>query len=86
MNPLPRSSHMHTRRDWIIKGARWGGLLVLGGIAVRLGWRGRGACELLHPCGACPQFAGCGLPKARQAQQPPTPRPTGAGPARPPAS
>lgn len=67
---------MNTRREWIVRNARWGGLLVLGGIVARLAARGDATCELQHPCGACPQFAGCGLPKAKEARPATTTQPS----------
>ena len=65
MNGIQGMAIMHHRRD-ILRGClRWGGLLVLGGGASLLGWRGaRGTCPRGNPCGACPLFTDCRLPGA----------------------
>jgi hypothetical protein len=65
---------MHQRRD-ILRGClRCGGLLALGGIATTLGGRARrNECPRGNPCGGCPGFAGCGLPKALEAKTRNTP-------------
>lgn len=56
---------MNQRREVLRASLRFGGLLVLGGIATALGWRSsRKPCVRPNPCGACPLFTGCDLPKA----------------------
>jgi len=65
MNPRESNSGMSQRRDILRGGLRCGGLLVLGGVASALGWRSlHGQCPRTNPCGGCPLFADCGLPKA----------------------
>jgi len=65
----PRIGGMHKRRDILHGGLRWGGLLVLGGVASALGWRSRDVtCVRTNPCGACPALAGCALPQAHAAK------------------
>lgn len=62
---------MQTRRELLRSCARGGALLALGGIVVRLASRRfDGNCVRVLPCGGCPHFTGCELPKA-QAQRPP---------------
>ena len=73
MNAMQRSSAMKSRREILLNCARGGGLLALGGVAAVLGWRSlHGTCLRSHPCGACPLFTGCELPKALE-NRPPTP-------------
>ncbi|MEI6653223.1 MAG: hypothetical protein WCP45_00505 [Verrucomicrobiota bacterium] len=57
------------RRD-ILRGClRCGGLLALGGGAAALGWRSlHVTCPRTDPCGGCPLFSACGLPKALDAK------------------
>jgi hypothetical protein len=75
MTAMPRSPAMKSRREILRTWARGGGLLALGGIATVLGWRSvRGTCPRSHPCGGCPLFSGCELPKAL-ANRPPSPTP-----------
>lgn len=59
-----------TRREFLTRYARWGGLAALGAVTARLVWNGRGTCQSPSPCGACPLFSGCALPKAQAAQSP----------------
>ncbi|MEI7908457.1 MAG: hypothetical protein WCK77_02360 [Verrucomicrobiota bacterium] len=83
MNTPESTSAMIQRRD-ILRGClRCGGLLALGGVAASLGWHSlHGECQRTNPCGGCPLFDGCGLPKARdvKSQASPDPKP---GPAQP---
>jgi hypothetical protein len=60
-----------TRRDFLIRYARWGGLAALGAVAARLAWTGRdGACPTAaSPCGSCQWLGRCVLPKAVSAKQ-----------------
>ncbi len=59
------------RREFLRNGLRGGALALLGGAASMLAWRSsRGNCARTHPCGACPLFSGCVLPKAVDAKQP----------------
>ncbi len=59
-----------TRREFLIRYARWGGLAALGAVAARLAWTGRdGPCPTPSPCGSCQWFGRCALPKAVSAQQ-----------------
>ena len=61
---------MNQRREVLRASLRFGGLLVLGGIATALGWRSaRKPCVRPNPCGACPLFTGCDLPKAVEAKK-----------------
>lgn len=64
-----------TPRREILRGClRLGGLLTLGGVASLLGWRGaNGKCVRTNPCGGCPLFSGCDLPKANKAKKNPPP-------------
>lgn len=80
MNPSPPKSAMNSRREILVRCARWGGLLALGGIAARLGWQSRGKCDLPSACGGCPLFSGCALPKAGEARRQPAPPPAPATP------
>ena len=73
MKPDSRNPAMTTRREILTRCARWGSLLALGGIAARLGWNGGGKCDRPSPCGGCPLFAGCALPKAAETLQQPPP-------------
>ncbi|MCX6874781.1 MAG: hypothetical protein NTW21_13380 [Verrucomicrobia bacterium] len=70
---------MQNRRD-ILRGClRGGGLLALAGLASALGWRSlHGKCLRADPCGGCPGFSGCGLPKAMQSKRAGTAHPTAA--------
>lgn len=61
---------MKHRRVILRDGLRCGGLLALGGIASALGWRSlNGTCLRGSPCGACPLFTGCDLPKANEVKR-----------------
>lgn len=63
---MPRMNH---RRDILRVGLRCGGLIALGGLAAWLTQRnGHGACLPTHPCGTCPGWPTCDLPKAREAK------------------
>jgi len=56
---------MIKRREILRSCLRGGSLVLLGGIVSLLGLRGtRGNCLRAHPCGNCPLFSGCDLPKA----------------------
>lgn len=69
MNPLQSNSSMIPRRDFLRDCLRGGGLLALGGAATALAWRSlHGPCPRANPCGDCPEFTGCELPKARDAK------------------
>ncbi len=59
---------MSGRREVLRNGFRAAGLAGLAGLATVLGLRSRRAkeCREVRPCGGCPWFDGCGLPKARQ--------------------
>jgi hypothetical protein len=60
---------LHHRREILLGCLRCGGLLALGGLATALGWRSlHGHCLRAHPCAGCPVYAGCDLPKAREAK------------------
>lgn len=62
--------HMIHRREFLRGWLRCGGLLALGGVATVLGWRGsHGKCVRTNPCGGCPLFSGCDLPKANEAKK-----------------
>jgi hypothetical protein len=75
MNAMPRNSAMKSRREILLNCARGGAMLALGGVAVRLGSRSfDGTCVRSNPCGACPLFTGCELPKANE-NRPPAPAP-----------
>jgi hypothetical protein len=71
---------MKSRRQFLLNCARGGGLLALGAMAIRLGSRSfDGTCVRSNPCGGCPLFTGCVLPKAAAARPPvpiPPPKPT----------
>jgi hypothetical protein len=61
--------HMKPRREILRACLRCGGFIALGGVASLLGWRGaHGKCVKNNPCGACPRFADCDLPKANEAK------------------
>ena len=67
-DPMPTSNH---RREILRTCLRGGGLIALGGVASLLGWRSaRGNCVRKNPCGACPLFSACDLPKAQDAKTP----------------
>lgn len=67
MNTHESDSPMMPRREMIRGCLRCGGLLALGGVASVLGWRSlHGKCVTNHPCGACPRFIDCDLPKANE--------------------
>jgi len=74
---------MTHRRDILRSCLRWSGLFALGGIAASLGWRSRhGQCPRSNPCGGCPAFGECALPKALDTKSkiPPDPKPGGPKP------
>jgi hypothetical protein len=58
------------RREIMRMGLRGGGLSALALLASALGLRSlrNKDCRKASPCGACPLFAGCDLPKARQGE------------------
>jgi hypothetical protein len=61
---------MNQRREVLRASLRFGGLMIVGGIATALGWRSaRKPCVRPNPCGACPLFSGCDLPKAVEAKE-----------------
>ena len=61
---------MPTRRTFLNTSLRWGGLGTLAGLAAILAHRSFSrSCTNSGPCGGCPQFSGCGLPKAESAKQ-----------------
>ena len=65
MNTQESNLFMINRRELLRSCLRGGGLVLLGGIACVLGWRGtRGDCPRPHTCGGCPLFSGCDLQKA----------------------
>ncbi len=69
MNRLQSNPAMNHRRDFLRGCLRGGGLLALGTVATALGWRSmHGRCQRANPCGDCPEFTGCELPKARDAK------------------
>lgn len=69
MNRPQSNSTMIHRRDFLRGCLRGGGLLALGGAATALGWRSlHRPCPRANPCGDCPEFTGCELPKARDAK------------------
>ena len=81
MNAKHRSRAMQTRREILLTCARSGGLLALGGAAAMLGWRSlRGACHRSQPCGGCPLFSGCELPKTLENRPPASPNTVRLGP------
>ena len=60
---------MLQRRDILRSCLRGGGLLALGGVAALLGTRTlSGSCLRTNPCGGCPLFTGCELPKAKDSK------------------
>jgi hypothetical protein len=65
------ADHRALDRRALLRGScRWAGLAALGGLAAWLGHRSLDReCTRAGPCGGCPQFSGCGLPKAKSAQQ-----------------
>ncbi len=70
MKTPANKSHMIQRREFLRSWMRCGGLLALGGVATLLGWRGaHGKCVRSNPCGGCPLFSGCDLPKANEAKK-----------------
>ena len=74
MTPAESIPRMNHRRDLLRGCLRCGGLLALGGVASALGWRGSyGKCLRTDPCGGCPMFSACGLPKALETKNPPLP-------------
>ncbi|MCX6867282.1 MAG: hypothetical protein NTV46_13870 [Verrucomicrobia bacterium] len=80
MNDIQGIPIMHHRRNILLGGLRCGGLLALGGVASLLGWRSlHGTCLRNDPCGACPLFTACGLPKALDAKTPNPASPPAAG-------
>jgi len=61
---------MPTRRAILKSSLRWTGLAALGAVTAHLARRSLNAeCTVSGPCGGCPQFSGCALPKAKSAQQ-----------------
>lgn len=71
MNLMNRNPPVHHRRDILRTCLRCAALLTLGGTAARLGSRGFNQnCVRTQPCGGCPLFSGCSLPKARDAKPP----------------
>jgi hypothetical protein len=71
MNTRENNPFMENRREVLRTGLRCGGVLALGGIATLLGWRSvRGDCVKSSPCGACPLFSGCNLPKDHEVKHP----------------
>lgn len=59
-----------TRREMVRRSLRYGGLGAVGGLAAWLGARSlQGDCRTRGPCGGCPLFDGCALPKAESAKQ-----------------
>jgi hypothetical protein len=65
MKATERNPIMRHRRVFLRDCVRCGGLLAIGGTASALGWRTfNGSCLRSNPCGACPLFTGCDLPKA----------------------
>jgi len=61
---------MTTRRAILKKSLRWGGLASLAGLTAFLARRSINAeCTNSGPCGGCPLFTGCALPKAESAKQ-----------------
>jgi len=61
---------MTTRRAILKKSLRWGGLASLAGLTAFLARRSINAeCTNSGPCGGCPLFSGCGLPKAESAKK-----------------
>ena len=83
MSVIEGTDRMTHRRDILRSCLRYGGVLALGGIAASLGWRGRhGQCQHPSPCGGCPMFGDCALPKAldTKGQLPPAPKPGAAKP------
>jgi hypothetical protein len=64
-----------TRREMVRRSLRYGGLGAIGGIAAWLGARSlQGECRTRGPCGGCPLFDGCALPKAESAKHAGIPR------------
>ena len=61
---------MSSRREFLRRCLRNTGLLSLGGLAIGLGANAlrREECHKLNPCGGCPQFKGCDLPRAARAK------------------
>lgn len=59
-----------SRRELIRRGLRYGGLGAIGGVAALLASRSRD-CATSGPCGGCPLFKDCALPKAESAKQAP---------------
>ena len=57
-----------TRREIIRRSLRFGGLGAIGGEAALLAARSRD-CTTTGPCGGCPLFKDCALPKAESAKQ-----------------
>ncbi len=63
------------RREMLRRCLRGGGLAAVGGLAAWLAARSlRAGCLRANPCGDCPWFSGCDLPKAREAKSPSNPR------------
>lgn len=58
------------RREAIHRAFRYGGLATLAGVG---GWLGKRSldrgCPSAGPCGGCPRFEGCALPKAESAKR-----------------
>ena len=73
MKHPPAMQRFESRREFMRACLRGAGLGVLGGAAAVLGWRAtRKPCRRDHPCMACPQWSGCGLPPAEAARKSPT--------------
>jgi len=70
-------NQMILRREMLRRCLRCGGLVGLTGVASWLAARSlRADCAKAGPCGNCPQFSGCELPKAK-AQKPVVKPPSG---------
>lgn len=57
-----------TRRELLRRSLRLGGFGAIGGVAALLATRSRD-CTTAGPCGGCPLFKDCALPKAESAKQ-----------------
>lgn len=76
MKPSDSFSNMIARREMLRRCLRWGGLAGLTAVATVLAARtARNGCVKASPCGECPLFTGCDLPKARQSKPAPPPPP-----------
>ena len=73
MNANESKPIMKNRREILRGGLRFGGFAAIGGVVSVLGWRNlRGDCTKTTPCGGCPLFSMCDLPKARETVKPAT--------------